>query len=739
MAAMRPDKVPTERRDFGARSLGRFMGGRFLLLGLIAAVCVRVAYAQSADDPAVDNPFPPSFSLPVLEPPPREESGPLDKQVVERRKPEAILSVDAPALPPAAVPPAAVADANAKDAPPAADAAATAPAPAGDQRVQGYVDGLMSGLLSAGEIPGATVLIIQGDKVVLKAGYGFADIRGRIPVDPEHTRFRVASISKLFTATAIMQLVEQSKLDLNADVNTYLGGFKIPPTYPEPVTLANILTHTAGFDDRYLGIGAPLSQQVAPLGEYLATSMPPRVLPPGKMFAYSNHAFGLAGHIVESVSGQEFNAYIQGNIFAPLGMSQSSFGVPYPVPQDIATPYFKGGDEGGFTRTELDRLRFGPAGDLITTASDMASFMLAHLHRGAIDGPIQGAQIMSTATADAMQARHFVQVDGLDGWAYGFMEGRRNGIRWIGHDGAWIGYCAQLVMNPETKSGFFVAYNADCHFAASEPIRKGLFDLLWPPKAEPAAEVNPTSELRARSVAGTYMSVRRARSDFTVMGAAATQIKVTAPGDGRLSVMLPSVGRALTFLPQANGTWINPDYQWKAAALVDGRGQTTQLVMDARVFDRVVGAGEWAMWSVALGVVVGICLLTLWGWTTGFLSRLFFGEPQAVITFAPRLVAFLAAGLTVASLVTMAALLSDNAPLSIVHGPTPMLTVLLSVPVAIAVLAIPMVVFSMMGFGAGGRARAAQAGYALLTIAILVFVAFAWQWGLHPFAFNPNP
>ena len=692
------------------------MGGRILFLGLLMAACVRAAIAQPTDDPP-----PLIFSPPILEQPPREDSGPLNKKVLDRRAP-----ATAPALAPL----------DTTDVAPASDAAdAPAPDPADDTRLRGYVDGLMAGLIASGEIPGATVLIIQNGKVALKAGYGFADIRARIPVDPDRTRFRVASISKLFTATAIMQLVEQNKIDLNADVNTYLGGFKIPPTYPEPVTLANILTHTAGFDDRYLGIAAPLSAQLEPLGQYLARSMPPRVLPPGKMFAYSNHAFGLAGHIIESVSGQEFNAYVQANIFEKLGMSQSTFGVPYPVPQEIAVPYFKGGDEGGFTRTELDRVRFGPAGDLITTAGDMAPFMLAHLNHGTL----VEQQILQPATEDNMQARHFVEVEGLDGWAYGFMEGHRNGIRWIGHDGSWVGFCSQLVLDPEGKSGFFVAYNADCHFAASAPVRKGLFDLLWPPKAEAVAEVNPTSELRARSVVGTYMAVRRARSDFTVMGAAASQLKVTAPGEGVLKVSLPSVGHELLFLPQANGTWINPDFQWKAAALVDGRGQATQLVLDANVYDRVVGASEWAIWSIALGVVVGLCVMAIWGWTNGFLSRQFFGEPQAIITFLPRITAFLAAGLTVASLVTMAALLSDNTPLAIIHGPTPMLMVLLSVPVAIAVLAIPMIVWSMVGFGPGGRARTAQAGYALLTIAILVFVAFAWQWGLHPFALSPSP
>ena len=229
------------------------------------------------------------------------------------------------------------------------------------------------------------------------------------------------------------------------------------------------------------------------------------------------------------------------------------------------------------------------------------------------------------------------------------------------------------------------------------------------------------------------MAVRRARSDFTVMAAAASQIRVTAPGEGRLVVHRPDAGELL-FLPQANGTWINPDHQMRAAAVADARGQATQLVIDANVYDRVVGAGEWAIWSAALGFVVALCVMALWGWTNGFLSRQLFGEPKAVITLFPRLVAFAAAGLTLVAMVGMASLLSDPAPLDILHGPTPTLMVLLSVPVAVALLVVPMVVWSIMGFGTDMRARVAQAGYALLTVALLVFVAFVWQWGLHPFA-----
>jgi CubicO group peptidase (beta-lactamase class C family) len=709
-------------------TLVRGAGGLMLIISLAMTLCVPFASAQPDDEDAPSI----SFSPPVLEPPSRNESGPLERKVPERRKPADPIFPSIDTLAVEAKPEAAPGGGAAAE---VAAPAEPAPVPAGDERMRGYVDGMMTALVASGEIPGATVVIIQNGAVALKGGYGFADIRARVPVDPDRTRFRVASISKLFTATAVMQLVEQGKLDLNADVNTYLGGFKVPPTYAEPVTLANILTHTAGFDDRYLGIGAPLSEAVEPLGSYLERSMPPRVLPPGKTFSYSNHGFGLAGHIVESVSGQEFSAYVQANIFAPLGMSNSTFGVPYPVPQDIAVPYFKGGNESGFMRSELDRMRFGPAGDLITTAADMAPFMLAHLNRGAIDGPIEGAQILQPATADTMHAKHFTQVEGLDGWGYGFMEGQRNGVRWIGHDGSWLGFCSQLVLVPGTKSGFFVAYNGDCREAANESIRMAMFDLLWPSKGEIAAQVNPTSELRARAVVGNFMSVRRARSDFTVLAAATSQIKVTAPGEGQ--ILVEGRGRPMLLLPQADGTWIDPVFQHRAAVLADGNGKAARLAIDANVYDRVVGASEWAMWAVALGVVVGLCLMTIWGWVNGFLSRQFFGEPQPMVTFMARLTAFLAAGLSVAALAMMAALMADPTSLSVLHGPTPMLMMVLSVPVAVAVLAVPMVIWSMAGFGAGGRARLAQAGYALLTIAILVFLAFAWQWGLHPFALNP--
>ena len=670
---------------------------RPLLAVLLLALVLGQAFAQAEA---------PSFGEPLFNPPPTDETGPLDKKVVT-------FGVDpAPQVQPNA-------NASTSEAPP----------PTGAERTRDYIDGLMNGLITAGEMPGATIVVIQGGEITHKAGYGFANIKNRIKVDPDKTLFRVASISKLFTATAAMQMVEQGKLDINADVNTYLSAFKISGTYPEPVTLANLLTHTAGFDDRYRGMAAPLAAPVETLVQHLSRAMPPRVLPPNKVISYSNYGIALAGHVVENVSGKSFNAYINDEIFTPLGMTNSSFGVPFPITNQTSVPYFKGGSEGGYRRAELDAMRVGPAGDLLTTSGDMAQFMRAHLNKGAYG---EGAQLLSEASIELMHKEHFANADGLDGWAFGFSTGKRNGISWIGHDGSWRGYCAQLVLHPETKSGFFIAYNVDCHYAASTPLRKALFDLLWPANIQVNAVTSPEMEQRANQAAGTYMLVRRARSDFTVMAAVAGQLKVSAPGGGELRVTQPGQGPDLVFLPQENGTWKNPDLQLNAAFKPQGNGAGSTFFIDHNAYDRVTAAAQGAFWTVALALVVAICLMTMWGWASGFFSRHLFGEPQAVITFAPRVVAFIAAGLVLASLISLAALLSEAAPTAVLHGPSPMLMILLCVPVIVGVLAVPMIVWSVTGFGMGARARLAQIGYIILTLAVLTYIAFCVQWNIHP-------
>ncbi|OLE29263.1 MAG: hypothetical protein AUG44_04995 [Actinobacteria bacterium 13_1_20CM_3_71_11] len=207
---------------------------------------------------------------------------------------------------------------------PAARPAWSAPAGCTDPSaaaVSGFFDRTLPDQLARNHVPGAVVSVVAGGRTVFAKGYGTADLARGTPIDPARSLVRIASISKLFTWTAVMQQVEAGRLDLNADVNRYLTAFKIPATYPQPVTLQALLNHTAGFEDRVIGTGARSAADVPPLGEYLATHMPARIRPPGRISAYSNYGAALAGYIVSVVSGEPYDAYVQRHILDPLGMA----------------------------------------------------------------------------------------------------------------------------------------------------------------------------------------------------------------------------------------------------------------------------------------------------------------------------------------------------------------------------------------------------------------------------------
>jgi CubicO group peptidase (beta-lactamase class C family) len=178
--------------------------------------------------------------------------------------------------------------------------------PTDPDELEAFLAGLLPALMESYHVPGAIFVMVKEGEIFFARGYGYADLETRRPVDPETTIFRVASVSKLFTATAAMQLVEQGKLDLHADVNRYLTKLQIESAYGEPVTLHHLLTHTAGFDDRFLRTGLTIGSPLPPLGQYLAERMPPRVMPPGKLISYSNHGLALVGHLVEVASGESF-------------------------------------------------------------------------------------------------------------------------------------------------------------------------------------------------------------------------------------------------------------------------------------------------------------------------------------------------------------------------------------------------------------------------------------------------
>ncbi|HLE55684.1 MAG TPA: serine hydrolase domain-containing protein, partial [Rhodothermia bacterium] len=283
--------------------------------------------------------------------------------------------------------------------------------------VETFLDGFVPLQLEQDDIAGATISIVKDGQLLFAKGYGYADVEKKHPVVADATLFRPGSISKLFTWTAVMQLAEQGKLDLDRDVNTYLD-FKIPEAFGKPITVKNLLTHTPGFEDVVKDLFVDASKQVS-LGQYLKTHIPRRIYPPGTVAAYSNYGAGLAGYIVERVSGRPFNQYVDENIFKPLVMTHSTF--EQPLPNSLAAQMSKGYRSASDGPKPFEAVGPGPAGSLSSSSTDMARFMTAHLQQG----QYAEARILRPETVSRMHSRLFELNPAANGMALGFYEESR--------------------------------------------------------------------------------------------------------------------------------------------------------------------------------------------------------------------------------------------------------------------------------------------------------------------------
>ena len=393
---------------------------------------------------------------------------------------------------------------------------------------EGFVDGVMVAQKEAHHVAGAVVVIVHDGRVVFHKGYGFADVAERKPVDPSRTLFRVASNSKMFTWTAVMQLVEAGRLDLHADVNTYLKGIRIPPTFPQPITLEHLMTHTAGFEDRVFGLFAkePDTRQLV---DILRTGMPARVFAPGSTPAYSNYGAALAGLIVEQVSGIPYEKYVEDRILTPLAMAHAV--VREPVPARLAADLSKGYEwtGGRFKEQPFEYGHWMPAGGMSVSGDDMGRFMLAHLGHGAIGD----ARILRAESAKAMQQRLVSFSPKIAGMLHGFIERNANGEASFGHTGATIWFHSATVMVPARNLGVFVAFNTDTGQRAAAQFVEAFADHVFPVVSakEPPPPIGRRSSL-ARFT-GSFATTRASESGLTKLVKLFTTT-VTTDEDGYL-------------------------------------------------------------------------------------------------------------------------------------------------------------------------------------------------------------
>jgi len=490
--------------------------------------------------------------------------------------------------------------------------------------VDAWLDGLLPYALDSGDVAGAVVAIVKDGAVLTEKGYGYADVAAKLPVDPRTTLFRPGSTSKLFTWTAVMQQVELGKIDLDRDVNEYLD-FKIRPYQDQPVTMQQIMTHTAGFEEALEGLLVDAAA-VPPLDQVVKHWVPRRIFAPGTTPAYSNYATTLAGYIVQRVSGEPFDDYIDRHIFQPLGMAHSTFSEP--LPAKLAPDMSKGYVLASRPPRPFEMFAVRPAGSATSSADDMAKFMLAHLD-------IEHGGLLKPDTARQMHNSPLTLLPPLDRMDLGFYEQNLNGINIIGHGGDTLAFHSDLWLLPEQRIGIFYSQNSAGRGATSLVVREALIQQFMDRYFPVSASRTPGFEARsadAAAVAGTYLASRRSESGLRRALSFFGQTRVSADASGGLSAsgieFQGANGVPRHFVEIAPFVWREENGSERLAALVqDGKVRrfSVDVVSPFTVYDRAPWYASTAWLRPAAILSVLLLLGLLLSFPAGWIARQYYG------------------------------------------------------------------------------------------------------------------
>ncbi|WP_242097763.1 serine hydrolase domain-containing protein [Sphingomonas sp. CROZ-RG-20F-R02-07] len=494
------------------------------------------------------------------------------------------------------------------------------------QDVDAWLDGYMPFALRSGDIAGAVVVVIKDGQVLSSHGYGYADIAKRTPVDPARTLFRIGSVSKLFTWTAVMQQVEQGKIDLDADVNRYLD-FKIPPYQGQPITMRQIMTHTSGFEEVAKNDFVSGPAQIRPLETFIKAYTPHRIYPAGTTPAYSNWATMLAGYIVQRVSGMPFDDYIEQHIYAPLGMKYASF--RQPLPPAIAPYMATGYSRASGPAKPFEWVQVTAAGSMAVSGLDIAKFMIAHLENGRGILKPETAAVMHNSPLSKVNPRSIIPP--LNRMELGFFETNVNGHEVIGHLGDIENMHTSLHLMTGDGVGFFVSFNSAGREGAAHPLRVNLFqdfaDRYFPSTQHDGRVDAKTAAQHAQMLTGLWEGSRRVQSKWMSAIYVLAQTKVGLDAQGRLSIpaLKGAGGAPRTWTEIAPFVWREVNgHERLAAQVVDGRAVRWSVDGESpfTVFDRVPASRSSAWLLPALYVSLVVLALTFLYWpATWFVRR----------------------------------------------------------------------------------------------------------------------
>jgi CubicO group peptidase (beta-lactamase class C family) len=496
-----------------------------------------------------------------------------------------------------------------------------------------WLDGLFPYGLRKNNLAGAVVVVVKDGQVLVSKGYGYADIEAKKSVDPATTLFRPGSISKTFMWTAVMQLVEQGKLNLDVDINQYLD-FKIPPRDGKPITLRDLMTHTAGFEEtlKNLFLSNPASQDAQlPMSNeaWLKEWVPERVYAPGEVSAYSNYGAALAGYIVQRVSGQPFADYVEQHIFQPLGMQHATFRQPLPanLKPDMAKSYATT----SAPPKPFELVTPEPAGGMSVSGVDMAHFMIAQLQ----NGHYENVQILRPETAKQMHEFTHYAVPGLLPIALGFYHMDRNGQTIIGHGGDTELFHSDMMLFLQQNVGVFVSIDGDKDGGLRKQLLEGFTDRYFPALPQLPQPTLTTARAHGSLLMGRYVSSRASFSNFMSIGNLFSQPKILmAPNGSLITPAFKDLGdqprhwreiKPFVWLDDASGSHL-------AAVMKDGKVFWISIDEASPVMVWMpVSIWQSAAWNLPLlHVSLLVFLLAAVLWPIAALVRRYCGKPFAL-------------------------------------------------------------------------------------------------------------
>ena len=598
-------------------------------------------------------------------------------------------------------------------------------------RLESFFDGIMVSHLDDHNINAATLSVVKDGELLISKGYGYADLEQEKTVDPQLSLFRPGSISKLFTWTAVMQLVEAEKLDLYTDLNTYLD-FELPTTLVDnrevrPITIKDLLTHRPGFEDIGEGLFVTRAEEMLSLEEYLHQYLPARVFPPGEVLAYSNYGTALAGYIVEQVSGQSFAEYVEKHIFEPLGMEHSTF--RQPLPEELASEMTRAYNyhhghyhEGGF-----EYISAYPAGSLSSTAHDMARFMIAHLEQGEYDG----RRILEEDTAREMHRQQFTHHPEIEGMTLGFIEKEIEGEEIIGHNGATCLFFSNLYLLPEHNLGIILSYNGGSGMEGTKLFQAFMKHYF---SSQPASFSKPSPEEREAALAytGNYHPNRSNFTNLEKLLGVTQRINVNVDQDGYLE--LGFMGDNYHLVEIETGVYQNTATRGtqlidKLAFTSDHEGQKMLVMGGPTTYSRVPWYGSSPLLAGLTLFAILLIVTTLTGWTVSLIVK-FSNNIRGKKCLGGRVARLIFLAYALTTIIFLFGLVSVFTSINPAYGVPdimlnitgPIFYVILSLPYLIAVLSIAMLVFTPLAWIRKYWTIPARLHYSLVTISALGLV-----------------